>query len=169
MEEMAVQIELSRTVATRPRAAFETIADVLAWPHKMSSVLSIELVDRGPIKVGTRLRLTRLLFGRETTLNMEVATIERPHRLRFFVAHPEINYELDHLIDAIYGGGCRMTLIYRSRPHSDVGRALHPFLTPSMQILLRDELERDLAELASDVAASEGEKGASEAHSRGRR
>lgn len=164
-----MQIELSRTVATQPQVAFETVADVLAWPLKLSSVLSVELVDRGPIKVGTRLRLMRLLFGRETTLNMEVATIERPHRLRFFVAHPEINYELDHLIDAIYGGGCRMTLIYRSRPHTDVGRALHPFLTPAMQILLRDELERDLAELASDVAASDGDKGASEPPSRAHR
>ena len=150
-----MQIELSRIVAAQPRIAFETVADVLAWPLMLSSVLSVELVDRGPIKVGTRFRLTRLLFGRETTLDMEVATIERPHRLRFFVAHPEINYELDHVIDAIYGGGGRMMLIYRTRPHSDVGRALQPFLTPSMQILLRDELERDLAELASGVAASD--------------
>lgn len=164
-----MQIEVSRTVATHPRAAYETIADVLAWPLKLSSVLSVELVDAGPIKVGTRIRLTRLMLGRETTLNMEVAAIDQPHRLRFFVVHPEINYELDHLIDAIYGGGCRMSLICRSRPHTDVGRALHPFLTPSMQILLRDELERDLAELASDVAASNGEKGASETRSRAHR
>ena len=164
-----MQIELSRTVATHPAGAFQIIADVLAWPLKLSSVLSVELVDAGPLKVGTRLRLTRLLFGREATLNMEVATIERPHRLRFFVAHPEFKYELDHLIDAIYGGGCRMTLIYRSRPHSDVGQALQPFLTPSMQILLRDELENDLAELAADVAASEAEKVSSGTRSRAHR
>lgn len=164
-----MQIEVSRTVGTHPRLAYEAIADVLSWPLKLSSVLSVEQVDRGPIKVGTRLRLTRLMFRRETTLNMEVATIDRPHRLRFFVEHPDINYELDHLIDAIYGGGCRMTLICRSRPRNEVGRAVHPFLTPSMQTLLRDELERDLAELASDVAASDGENGASEANSRAHR
>ena len=98
-----------------------------------------------------------------------VATLERPHRARFFVAHPEIHYELDHLIDAIYGGGCRMTLVFRSRPHTQVGRALHPFLTPTIQILVRDELERDLAELAIDVAASDNELGENEARSRAHR
>ena len=169
VEETAVQIELSRTVAARPTVAFDTVADVLSWPLKLSSVLGVELVDRGPIQVGSRLRLARLWLGRETALDMQVATLERPHRARFFVAHPEIHYELDHLIDAIYGGGCRMTLVFRSRPHTQVGRALHPFLTPTMQILVRDELERDLAELAIDVAASDNELGENEARSRAHR
>ena len=169
VEETAVQIELSRTVAARPTVAFDTVADVLSWPLKLSSVLGVELVDRGPIQVGSRLRLARLWLGRETALDMQVATLERPHRVRFFVAHPEIHYELDHLIDAIYGGGCRMTLVFRSRPHTQVGRALHPFLTPTMQILVRDELERDLAELAIDVAASDNELGENEARSRAHR
>lgn len=164
-----MQIDLSRTVAARPSAAFDTVADVLNWPLKMSAVLSVELIDGGPIRVGSRLRLVRLLFGRETTLDMEVATLERPHRVRFVVAHPEIHYELDHLIDGIYGGGCRLTLVFRSRPHTDVGRAVHPFLTPLMQILLRDELERDLAELASYVAASDSELSESKSRLRAHR
>jgi hypothetical protein len=84
---------------------------------------------------------------------MQVATIERPHRLRLFVEHPDLHYELDHLIDAIYGGGCRISLIFRSRPETPAGRAVHPFMTPFMEITLRDELERDLSDLASAVTA----------------
>ena len=34
VEETAVQIELSRTVAARPTVAFDTVADVLSWPLK---------------------------------------------------------------------------------------------------------------------------------------
>jgi hypothetical protein len=93
------------------------------------------------------------MCGRDSVQVMEVATIERPHRFRLVIEHPDLHYEIDHLIDAVHGGGCRMMLIFRSRPETPVGRALHPFMTPFMEITLRDELERDLADLASAVTA----------------
>ena len=41
-----------------------------------------------------------------------------------------------------------------SQPARDPGgRAVHPFMTPFMEITLRDELERDLSDLASAVTA----------------
>src|SRR5207247_1177500 len=40
--------------------------------------------------------------------------------------HQDLHYELDHVIDAVYGGGCRMMLIFRSRPATPAGRALQP-------------------------------------------
>jgi hypothetical protein len=91
------------------------------------------------------------MFGRETTQEMEVATIERPHRLRLFGEDPDVHYELDHLIDGIYGGGCRIMLIFRSRPESPAGQGYYPFVTPLLEITLRDEMERDLADLASSI------------------
>ena len=93
------------------------------------------------------------IFGRDITQELEVATFERPHRLRLFAEHPDLHYELDYLIDAIFGGGSRIMLIFRSRPETSVGRALSPFMTPFMGITLRDELERDLVDLASAVGA----------------
>jgi len=53
----------------------------------------------GPIRAGTRIREDRVLFGRNGTQELEVTTIERPHRLRLLVHHPDLHYELDHLID----------------------------------------------------------------------
>jgi hypothetical protein len=106
-----------------------------------------------PIRAGTKLREDRIIFGRESVQEMEVQTLERPHRLRLFVEHPDLHYELDHLINAVYGGGCRIMLIFRSRSKGATGRALYPLMTPFMEISLRDELERDLSDLASAVAA----------------
>jgi hypothetical protein len=63
-----------------------------------------------------------------------------------------MGYELDHVIDAIYGGGCRILLIFRSRPGTPAGRAVQPFLSPFMGITLRDELEQDLADLAAAIS-----------------
>jgi hypothetical protein len=148
-----VQIELAKTVAAQPAAAFATVANVTDWPQIIDSIKRIELLTPGPIRVGTRLREDRIMFGRDITQDMQVATLERPHRLRLFAEHPDLHYEVDYLIDAVYGGGSRIMLVFRSRPETPAGRTLHPFMTPLMGITLRDELERDLSDLASAVTA----------------
>jgi hypothetical protein len=55
------------------------------------------------------------MFGRYITQEMQVATLDRPHRLRLFAEHP-LHYELDYLIDAVYGSGTRIMLFFRGRP-----------------------------------------------------
>src|SRR5260370_40376914 len=74
------------------------------------------------------------MFGRDLTQELEIATIERPHRLRLLANHPDLHYELDHVIDAVYGGGCRMMLIFRSRPATPTGRALQPLMSRSWKL-----------------------------------
>src|SRR5258707_876568 len=81
-EETPVQIELARIVAAHPRAVFATVADVETWPRILRSVKSVELLTPGSLRVGTRLREQRVMFGRETTEEMEVIEIERTRRLR---------------------------------------------------------------------------------------
>ena len=91
------------------------------------------------------------MFGRDVTQELEIATIERPHRLRLLADHPDLHYELDHVIDAVYGSGCRVMLIFRSRPATPAGRALQFLMSPFMEITLRDELEQDLSDLATAI------------------
>jgi hypothetical protein len=148
-----MQIELAKTVSARPATAFAIVANVVEWPEIISSIKSIELLTPGPIRAGTQLREHRIMFGREVTQQLEVATFERPHRLRLLANHPDLHYELDHLLDAVYGGGCRMMLIFRSRPATPAGRALQPLMSPFVEITLRDELEQDLSDLVTAVSA----------------
>jgi hypothetical protein len=75
-----MQIELAKTVAARPATAFSILANVVDWPEIISSIRSIEVLTLGPIQTGTRLREDRIMFGAEVTPEVEIATIERPHR-----------------------------------------------------------------------------------------
>jgi hypothetical protein len=138
---------LPKIVATQPAAAFAVWRT--SSNGRKSSGRSAELLTPGPIRAGTRLRQDRIVFCREATQDLEVETIDRPRRLRLLVEHPDLNYELDHLVDAIYSDGCRLMLIFRSRPKTAPGRILQPLMTPSMEISLRDELEQDLSDLAA--------------------
>jgi hypothetical protein len=97
------------------------------------------------------MREDRIMFGAKSTHELEIVTLECPRRLHLLVSHPDLHFELDHLIDGIYGGSCRMMLILRSRPASAPEQALQPFMAPFMGVTLRDELEQDLSDLATAV------------------
>jgi hypothetical protein len=150
----AVQIRLSKTVAAQPAEAFAVVANVLDWPDIIQSVKRIELLTPGPLQEGARLREERIMFGRIEKHELEILTIDRPHRLRMLIEHPDLGYELDHLVDGVYGGGCRIMLIVRSRHATSVGHAAQPFIAPFMEITLRDELEQDLSDLAAAISQS---------------
>jgi hypothetical protein len=67
-----------------------------------------------------------------------------------------MHYERDHVIDALHVGS-RLMLIFRNRPETERARAtqeLYYALHADMQINLRDELERDLLDLATAQSAS---------------
>lgn len=148
-----MQIDVTRIVAARPPVVFATMADVADWPRIIGSVIAVELLTPGPIRVGTRLRERRIRFGHETTEELEVADFEEPRRIRLVGDHHDFHYELDHVIDALAAGGSRLMLIFRSKAGSEAGRAIQPLIAPFADIELRDELERDLADLAAAVAA----------------
>ncbi|HEY1979594.1 MAG TPA: hypothetical protein VGH13_05875 [Xanthobacteraceae bacterium] len=146
-----MQIEVAKTVAARPIAAFAIVSNVVDWPDIIRSVSNIEVLTPGPIRVGTRMREDRVMFGAMSTHELEIATLERPRRLHLLVSHPNLHFELDHLIDGVYGGSCRMMLILRSRPASVPEQTLQPLMAPFMSVTLRDELEQDLSDLATAV------------------
>jgi hypothetical protein len=150
--EDAVQIEVVKTVAARPSKVFETVADAAHWPAIFGTVAAVELLTPGPLRVGARLRETHLMFGQQSTEELRVVEIERPRRLRLAGHNHGLNYERDHIFDAL-NVGSRLMLILRIPPASQTqtGRALTSFITPFMEISLRDELERDLADLAAAV------------------
>jgi hypothetical protein len=143
-----MQIDVARIVAARPSKVFATISDVAGWPEMVRSISAVEALTSGPIRAGARLRLTRIMFGHETVEELEIEELENPHRLRLTGETRGIRYDRDHIIDALHTGS-RFTMAFRTRPATTTGRALQDFISPYMQIILRDELERDLADLAA--------------------
>jgi hypothetical protein len=149
----SMQIELHKTVAAKPPAIFRTVADIMDWPRIVRSVAAVELLSTGRVRAGTRVRLRRIVFGHEMIEELEVETLERPRRLRLVGENRGMHYERDHLIDALHVGS-RLTLIFRDRPEAAPARAAQDFITPFMQVNLRDELERDLVDLATAAVRS---------------
>jgi hypothetical protein len=151
--ETAVQINLARSLAATPAVIFATIADVTRRPQIITSVTGIALLSPGPIRRGTRIRFERVRFGVATTEELEVAAMDRPHRLRLVGEDRGMRYALDHLIDAVFGAGSLLMLVFRTRASTSTGRALAEFTRAFTEITLRDGLELDLADRAAAIEA----------------
>jgi hypothetical protein len=98
---MAVQIDVKKAIPAEPADAFEVVSDVVGWPDVVRSIKKVEIQMPGPARAGALLRVDRIMFGRNSIQDMAVATIEGPRRLRLFVDHPDLHYELDHQIDSV--------------------------------------------------------------------
>ena len=137
-----MRIELAKTVAAPSAGSFAVVADVARWPQIIHSVRSLEVLTTGPLRAGSRIREERVLFHHSGTHEYEVPAIEPPHRLRLLAQHPDLPYELDHLIDDVYGGRSRLTLAFRSRPETTAERSLEPLISSLVWITLRDDVPR---------------------------
>jgi polyketide cyclase/dehydrase/lipid transport protein len=148
-----MQTDVTRNIAARPPAIFAVVSDVAHWPEIFGAVKNIELLTDGPVRAGTRLRENRIMFGHKATEEMEVTTFKRPHEFRLALDNRGMHWEREYIIDALASGGSRVMLIFRSKSQGGVGRTMQPLMTPLMQIVLRDEMENDLADLAAAVSS----------------
>jgi hypothetical protein len=72
----------SQDCSRQTAGGFKTVTDIMNWPRIIGSVTAIELLTRGRVRVGTRVRLIRIMYGRQMTEELEVETFERPRGLR---------------------------------------------------------------------------------------
>src|SRR4051812_19561284 len=90
------QSTVSGNSAPRAPEAFPVVTDIANWPKVISSINDVELLAPGPLRTGTRLHIRRVMFGHETTEEMEVVEIEPTRRLRLAGQSRDLQYERDH-------------------------------------------------------------------------
>jgi hypothetical protein len=69
-------IEVGKPVAAPAVIVFATVADIMDWPQILSAVQSVEALDGGPSRAGSKLRVTRMMIGHLTAEDIEVIEIE---------------------------------------------------------------------------------------------
>jgi hypothetical protein len=87
-------------------------------------------------------------FGAATSEQIEVATMERPHQLRLIGEDRGMRYERDHMVDAVFGAGSHLVLVFRTRASTPTGCAVADFRRTFTDINLLD-----LADLAAAIGA----------------
>lgn len=72
----------SREIAASPDFVFRTVSDVRNFQNAVSHIIHVEFLSDQHCGVGTRFRETRLVNGREQTVEIEVAELVDNKRVR---------------------------------------------------------------------------------------
>ena len=119
------RIKVSIDINAGCEEVFDAATDLASWPDRIEAITRVEVLGEGPVGEGTVFRETRMMFGREATEEMTIATFERPHR---YVTNAD-SCGCDYVSTTTFTPtpeGTRMTLDFRGRPRTLVARLMTP-------------------------------------------
>jgi hypothetical protein len=126
-------------IARRPEDVFDFFIDLGKGPSWRQYVKSMELVDAGPLGVGSRIRLMIELMGEDTEYQMTVLAFERPTLWRHHTAENNFTGHIEYRFEP-EGTGTRVTMVCLVKPTTVLGWLAMPQLWLARGKAYREQL-----------------------------
>ena len=140
------QFTLTKRIAAPPAAVFAVVADVERLPSRIPEIKSVELLTPGPVGVGTKIKETRVMFGKEASETFEVVEFDPGRRLTLVAVSCGAEYRCEHRFvpDA---GGTVLELAIRTRALTLFAKLMTP-LGWLMAGMMKKAIAKDLDAVA---------------------
>ena len=106
---MTLKVDLETRIGRSPAAVFAELVALERYPQWLiaTGVTAVQLVDPGPLRPGTRLRIAQAVAGRATTLEGSVTGLEPDRRFALQAKDREginvASFEVVHLAESNLG------------------------------------------------------------------
>jgi carbon monoxide dehydrogenase subunit G len=139
-------IVLSTEVKASPARVWEVMSDFEHAAERISGIQSVEMLTEGPVRVGTRFRETRVMFGKLAVEEMEVTALE-PGR-SYTLSADSCGVHFDSTMRAVpVGAGTRLELEMRSRALTLGARVMGAAMGPLMKGAMCKAVSKDLEDI----------------------
>ena len=143
-----MRFETSIDIAADPARVWAVVSDLEAWPRRIETVDTVELLTPAPLAVGSRLRLKQPKLPEG---EWEVTVWDPPRSFEYRQQASGVRVVADHRVEALGEGRSRLSLVLD----------MQGVLVPVVGRLLRARTNRYLAaEAAGMRAAAEAGAGA---------
>lgn len=146
-------ITVSRRVNAPIDTVFRTFSDLTNAPERVRGIKRLELINEGPMRAGTRFRETRVMFGHESTEEMEVTAFEPDRGYTIGCTNHGSRFET-RFDFAPVGDGTEVTMTFRITPLTLMARMMAPLagmMAHTIQKCIHDDLD-DLKQAAEACA-----------------
>jgi carbon monoxide dehydrogenase subunit G len=106
-----MKVEVETEIAAPPHVVYATATDIEQWQRFIRGIERLEILNPGPLAVGTKFRETRTMFGRTATEEMTVSALTPPGRFDLTAESHGTRYHAHHEITATPGGS-RLKLVF---------------------------------------------------------
>ncbi len=135
--------EIAHRIKARPEQVFAQITDLHKAADRIEGIVQLDVLTEGPIRVGTRFRETRVMFGKEHSEEMEITAMEAP---RYYTveadscgAHMTTRFDVE-----ADGDGSMVRLRIESRPTTLFAKLLAPVTNVLLRGMIKKCLLQDL-------------------------
>ena len=132
--------ELQRTIAAPQDKVFAAVAEVEQFSRAVEGIERVEFVTDTRTGLGTRFRETRLMRGREATVELEITEFASPERVRFLSEAGGVRWDSVFTVSAARGGNTRLTLVMEATPLTLPAR----LMVPLMKGMVRKAIAADM-------------------------
>jgi uncharacterized membrane protein len=126
-------------IARTPEEVFDFFVDFSRAARWRLYVRSIERLDQGPLRVGSRLHVTIDLSGSPYELEMEVLAVQRPTLWRHRTYEGDVSGYVEYRFDK-EGAGTRVTMSMEVKPKGLYGWLVAPLLFFGRKARYREQL-----------------------------
>lgn len=142
-------ITITKHIAAPPERVFARMTDLRKAPEFISKIKRLEVMTEGPIRVGTRFRETRVMFGREATEEMEVTELDPPNGYALGCESHGCRYRIEFRLTPS-GDGTEVQMRFEAVPLTLVAKVLCVLFRPMMKSMTK-ECAKDLDDIAAAV------------------
>ena len=132
--------EIQRTIAAPADKVFAAVADVRQFSRAVENIERVEFVSDTRTGLGTRFRETRIMRGREATVELEITEFAAPERVRFLSEAGGVKWDTVFTVAAARGGSTRLTLVMEATPLTFAAR----LMVPLMKGMVRKAIAADM-------------------------
>jgi uncharacterized membrane protein len=104
MKSISVMVD----IAAPAQRVFQTLCDVERWPEWTATMQSVQRLEQGPFKAGSRARVVQPKLRPSI---WQVSSMDEDRNFNWVSATPGLRMEAGHSVEAA-GGGCRVTLTF---------------------------------------------------------
>jgi len=144
-----MKMTMTTWIKATPERVYEIFADVARLPERIEAIKKIELIPPGPIAVGSQMKETRIMFGREATETFTITALEPGKLFAMTCNSCGVLYNFTHTF-AAENGGTRVTLVMDGRTTTFMAWLMSP-LGWLMKGMMQTEIQKDLEALKDHV------------------
>jgi uncharacterized protein YndB with AHSA1/START domain len=142
-----LDLSIQKDIAAPPQRVFAVASDLRGSAGRIRGIVKMEVLTDGPIRVGTRFRETRKMFGREATEEMEVVEMEPPRVLAFGCQSNGFRYRMQ-MSFAPKGAGTEMQMRFQAEGLTFFGRVMGVVIKPFAKKMMSG-CSKDLDDIAA--------------------
>ncbi|MGJ8529241.1 SRPBCC family protein [Maritalea sp.] len=142
-------LTVSQQFMSDQQTAFNVISDFPNAANYIDGILKVEMLTDGPVAVGSRVRETRIMMGREATEEMEVTQMDAPDTFVVKAFSRGTEYITTYTLEPA-GDYTKVTLHFRATPKTFMSKVMAAVFSRMMPTIA-DLMQKDLIQASIEA------------------